>query len=56
MNFLRRLFRRQPQTFPAANVDVLIARRAVRLHNRSPKGASAYERKHAILSMGVRRG
>jgi hypothetical protein len=55
MKFLRRLFTRaQPQTFPAPAVDVLIARRAVRLHNRSAKGASAYERIHSILA--VRRG
>jgi hypothetical protein len=51
MNFLRRLFRRQPQTFPAPSVDLLIARRAMRLHNRSPRGAAAYERVHAILSV-----
>lgn len=55
MKFLRSLFTRsQPQTFPAPAVDVLIARRAVRLHNRSPKGANAYERIHAILA--VKRG
>ena len=52
MKFLRRLFRRQPQTFPAPSVDVLIARRAQRLHNRSASGAGAYERVHSILGAG----
>lgn len=52
MSFLRRLFARKPRIFPAPPVDVLIARRAVRLHNRSPEGAAAYERIHAILGAG----
>lgn len=52
MKFLRRLFRRQPQTFPTPEIPVLIARRAMRLHNRDRVGASAYERVHAILGAG----
>ena len=52
MKFLRRLFRRQPRTFPAPEVSVLIARRGQRLHNRSASGASAYERIHSILGAG----
>lgn len=53
MNLFRRLFtRRQPQTFPALPIDAMIARRALRLHNRNSKGAAAYERIHAILGAG----
>ena len=44
--------RRQPQTFPAPEVSVLIARRGQRLHNRSAAGSTAYERVHAILGAG----
>lgn len=49
MKFLRQLFRRQPKTFPAPSVDVLIARRAVRVCNRNTEAVSAYQRVHAIL-------
>jgi hypothetical protein len=34
------------------DVDLIIARRALMLHNRSRKSASAYRRVHAILSRG----
>lgn len=44
--------RRQPQSFPAPEVSVIIARRAQRLHNRSATGATAYERVHSILGAG----
>lgn len=44
--------RRKPLAFPAPSVDVLIARRGQRLHNRSAAGSTAYERVHAILGAG----
>lgn len=34
------------------DTDVLIAKRALRLHNRNPDGAAAYERMHTILNRG----
>lgn len=34
------------------DVDLIIERRALMLHNRSRKSASAYRRVHAILSRG----
>ena len=52
MKFLRRLFRRQPQTFPTPEVSVIIARRAQRVNNRDAKTAAAYERIHSILGAG----
>ena len=36
-------------------VDIIIATRALRLHNRSRGGASAYRRVHAILKQGMRK-
>lgn len=45
------LFRRK-RAVARRDVGVIIARRAVRLHNRCADGASAYERVHTILGAG----
>lgn len=40
------------RAYPCISQDVLIARRASRLHNRSREGAAKFERIHTILSRG----
>jgi hypothetical protein len=52
--FLARLWRRNPvePAFPCISSDVLIARRAMRLHNRDSEKAARFERVHTILSRG----
>lgn len=42
--------REERRMFP--DIDVMIAKRALRLHNRSAEGAAKYERVHAILARG----
>lgn len=56
MTFLRRLFRRQPQTTPSPSIDVLIASRAQKVGNRKTATVSAYRLVHSVLATGVRRG
>lgn len=47
---LKRLTAPRPQ--PADPLDAIIARRAVRLNNRKPDAARAYERVQTILARG----
>jgi hypothetical protein len=39
-------------SYPCISQDVLIARRAMRLHNRNPERAARFERVHTILARG----
>ena len=39
-------------SYPCVTADVLIARRAMRLHNRDRAKAARFERVHTILSRG----
>lgn len=50
---IRRLLARLIRPKPAKpDLDVLIAKRGLRLHNRSGKEAAKYERIHTILAEG----
>jgi len=51
MKFLRRLFRRQPQTMPSPSPEVLITRRGVRVNNRDREATAAYVRVHMALAV-----
>lgn len=50
---LKRLTAPGPQ--PADPLDAIIARRAVRLNNRKPDAARAYERVHHVLASGPKK-
>lgn len=41
-----------PKPEPLAHLDLIIARRAVRVNNRKPEAARAYERVQTILARG----
>lgn len=49
------LFRPAPQEPVVDMADLIIATRALRLHNRSPRGAAAYRRVHTIMKEGLRK-
>ena len=49
------LFRRRQHVepaFPCVSTDIIIARRAMRMHNRDSAKAARFERVHTILSRG----
>lgn len=51
---MKRLWQILTRRKDARPLDTVIARRALRLHNRSAEGAAKYERVQAILAQGRR--
>jgi hypothetical protein len=51
MKFLRRLFRRQPQTMPSPSTEALITGMCMRINNRDPKATANCVRVHMALAV-----
>ena len=46
----------QPEPEPVVDMaDLIIATRALRIHNRNPNGAAGYRRVHTIMKEGLRK-